>query len=235
MDKLNYRQLQAFAKVMKLPGNMKYQVLWELVQARRSGNERLVSQLLAEQNRIRVNRRLNRRVAKIQAEALGRLIRQEENNNAAPQYNNMNHANNISNPPEETQMVDPEIKHSVASLLDAQQRYNIMMNEARFCRSAVVELPIQTHTVYNQFSGYHCPPPSCSSTAPVPAYSNSVNLNSLLDLGNPEENIGHIEVIATEFRAKPPPFRSNELKKPSFQVVASTTGVLCCDLLFSWG
>uniref|UniRef100_A0A0K8TEM7 Uncharacterized protein n=1 Tax=Lygus hesperus TaxID=30085 RepID=A0A0K8TEM7_LYGHE len=93
MDRISYRQLQAFAKVMKLPGNMKYQVLWELVQARRSGNERLVSQLIAEQNRIRVNRRLSRKVAKIQAEALERLIRQEENNNAASPYN-MNHANN---------------------------------------------------------------------------------------------------------------------------------------------
>uniref|UniRef100_A0A0A9Z8I4 Putative odorant-binding protein A5 n=1 Tax=Lygus hesperus TaxID=30085 RepID=A0A0A9Z8I4_LYGHE len=115
-------------------------------------------------------------------------------------------------------MIELETKYCVASLLDAQQRYNVMMNEARFCRNTVLGLPTPIPPLFDQFSAYQCPPPSCSSTAPITNYSNSVNLHTFSELGNPDDNIGHVEVIATEFKTKPPQFTPNEPKKPSFQI-----------------
>ncbi|XP_014285032.1 uncharacterized protein [Halyomorpha halys] len=55
--KINYRELQAIAKRMRLPGNLKYHLLVEIIEARRTGKEYIVDKILAEQKMERVRRK----------------------------------------------------------------------------------------------------------------------------------------------------------------------------------
>ncbi|XP_014240871.1 uncharacterized protein LOC106661767 isoform X2 [Cimex lectularius] len=55
--KMNYRELQAIAKKLQLPGNLKHHLLLEIIQARKEGNEDLVAKILSEQKLERAKRR----------------------------------------------------------------------------------------------------------------------------------------------------------------------------------